>query len=132
MMKWSAAALVLLLPVALTGCDQGQDAAVRESAEAFGQAVSAQDWARACQLLAPETRSEVESAAKSPCESALAEEDLSAPGLSGRAEVFGTTAQVRYRGGALFLTRFADGWRVLAADCAPQAPKPYDCTVHGG
>ncbi|MEU0268669.1 hypothetical protein [Nocardioides sp. NPDC006303] len=124
--------LALLLPMVLTGCGSGQDQAVRDSAAAFQDAVAAQDWARACALLAPETRSELESAAKLPCDDALAEEDLPAPGVPDDVDVFGTMAEVRYQGETLFLTRFADGWRMFAAGCTPQQPKPYDCAVHGG
>ncbi|GGR55435.1 hypothetical protein J2S40_002523 [Nocardioides luteus] len=131
-MRWWLSAPALILPLILTGCGSGQDEAVRESAADFNAAVSAKDWARACDLLAPETRGEVESAAKSPCTSALAEEDLPAPGALEQVDVFGTTAEVRYRGDTLFMTEFADGWHLLAAGCTPQPPKPYDCSVHGG
>lgn len=131
MRSWSPA-LALLLPMILTGCGSAQDEAVRDRAAAFQDAVSAQDWARACELLAPETRSELESAGRSPCVDALAEEDLPAPGALDRVDVFGTTAEVRYQGETLFLTQFADGWRLLAAGCTPQRPKPYDCALHGG
>jgi hypothetical protein len=131
-MRWWFTALALLLPMVLTGCGSGQDDAVRDRAAAFEDAVAAQDWARACVLLAPETRSELESAAKSPCADAMGEEDLPAPGAPDRVDVFGTMAEVRYQGETLFLTWFADGWRLLAAGCTPQQPKPYDCALHGG
>ncbi|MFI5627092.1 hypothetical protein ACIA03_26780 [Nocardioides sp. NPDC051685] len=131
-MRWWFVAQALLLPMILTGCGSGQDEAVRDRAAAFQDAVSAQDWARACELLAPETRSELEVAAKSPCAGALAEEELPAPGPLDHVDVFGTTAEVRYQGETLFLTQFADGWRLLAAGCTPQPPKPYDCALHGG
>ena len=131
-MRWWFAALALLLPMILTGCGSEQDEAVRERAGAFQDAVAARDWAQACALLVPETRSEVEAAAKRPCADALAAEELLAPGALDRVDVFGGMAKVGYRGETLFLARFADGWRLLAAGCTPQAPKPYDCTVHGG
>lgn len=129
---WWFSAPALALPLVLTGCGSAQDEVVRESATAFLDAVSAQDWARACDLLAPETRGEVESAAGSPCTSALAEEDFPAPGALERVDVYGTTAEVRYQGETVFLTEFADGWHLLAAGCTAQPPKPYDCAVHGG
>lgn len=131
MRRWFTG-LALLLPMVLTGCGSGQDEAVRDSAAAFQDAVAAQDWAQACALLAPETRSELESAAKKPCDGALAEEDLPAAGAPDGVDVFGTMAEVRYQGETLFLTRFADGWRMFAAGCTPQQPKPYDCVLHGG
>lgn len=130
--RWWFPALALLLPIVLTGCGSGQEEAVRDRATAFKNAVAAQDWASACELLAPMTRSELEAAAKSPCPGALAEEELPAPGALDRVDVFGTMAEVRYRGETLFLSRFADGWRLLAAGCTPQPPKPYDCALHGG
>ena len=46
--------------------------------------------------------------------------------------MFGTTAQVRYEGETLFLARFDDTWRVVAAGCTAQRPKPYDCLLQGG
>lgn len=131
-MRWWFSALALLLPLILTGCGSAQDEAVRERAGEFNDAVAGRDWAHACTLLSPKTRSELEAAAKSPCSSALAEEKLSSPGALDRVDVFGGIAQVRFRGETLFLARFADGWRLLAAGCTPQAPKPYSCTVHGG
>lgn len=116
----------------LTGCASGQEDAVRDSAGAFQDAVTAQDWPGACALLAPETRTELERAATKPCAEALPEEQLPEPGALDRVDVFGTMAEVRYRGETLFLTRFADGWRLHAAGCTPQQPKPYDCALHGG
>ncbi|MEI7058996.1 hypothetical protein WBG06_24450 [Nocardioides sp. CCNWLW239] len=130
-MRWRFTALAALLPLTLTGCGSGQDEAVRDRAAAFHEALAAQEWARACALLAPETRSELTSAAQMPCPGALAEEKLPAPGPVDRVDVFGTMAEVRYQGETLFLSRFADGWRLLAAGCTPQHPRPYDCAVHG-
>lgn len=124
-MRWRFTTLALLLPTILTGCGTSQDEAVRDSAASFQKALATQDWADACALLAPETRSEVEAAAEAPCPDALAAEDLPVPGTLDRVDVFGTMAEARYRGETLFLTRFADGWRLLAAGCTPQPPKPY-------
>lgn len=131
-MRWWLAVLALLPPLTLSGCGSGQDQAVRERAQFFEDAIVAKDWAGACDLLAPETRSELEAAAGKPCTGALPEEGLPAPGSLDRVDVFGTMAEVRYQGETLFLSRFADGWRLLAAGCTPQHPKPYDCAVHGG
>jgi hypothetical protein len=131
-MRWWFTASALILPMILTGCGSGQDEAVRDRAAAFEDAVAAKDWAGACALLAPETLSELESAADVPCAEALAEERLPSRGEPERVDVFGTMAEVRYRGETLFLTRFADGWRLHAAGCTPQQPKPYDCALHGG
>ncbi|WP_328529582.1 hypothetical protein OG984_29220 [Nocardioides sp. NBC_00368] len=131
-MRWWSTTLALLLPMILTGCASGQEDAVRDSAAAFEDSVTAKDWAGACALLAPETRTELEAAAKKPCAEALPEEQLPGPGTLDRVDVYGTMAQVRYQGDTLFLTRFADRWLLHAAGCTPQQPKPYDCALHGG
>ena len=131
-MRWWLTALALLLPMILTGCASGQEDAARDSAGAFHDAITAQDWASACALLAPETRTELEAAAEKPCSEALPEEQLPEPGALDRVDVFGAMAEVRYQGETLFLTRFADKWLLHAAGCTPQPPKPYDCALHGG
>ncbi|WP_067438888.1 hypothetical protein [Nocardioides jensenii] len=125
-------ALAVLLPITLTGCGSGQEDAVRNAASAFQDAVHDQRWDRACAMLAPETRSELEDSAQTPCASAIPEEHVATPADPDDVEIFGTTAQLRYDGETLFLTRFGDGWRVLAAGCTPRGPKPYDCHLHGG
>jgi hypothetical protein len=47
-----------------------------------------------------------------------------------RTEVFGTMARVSYTGDVVFLTRFEDGWRVVAAACTETRTR-YDCAVQG-
>jgi hypothetical protein len=39
-------------------------------------------------------------------------------------------AQVRYAGETAFLTRFEDGWRIVAAACTPVRSR-YDCSIQG-
>ncbi|GGU37787.1 hypothetical protein [Nocardioides albus] len=131
-MRWWVTAMALLLPMVLSGCATGHEDAVRDRAADFQEAVAARDWARACAVLAPETRTELEAAAKAPCAEAMAEETLPTPGALERVDVFGTMAEVRFQSETMFLARFDDGWRLFAAGCTPQQPKPYDCAVHGG
>jgi hypothetical protein len=40
-------------------------------------------------------------------------------------------AQVRFRQDTVFMAQFRDGWKVMAADCAPRPDKPYDCQIQG-
>ncbi|UYQ65090.1 hypothetical protein [Streptomyces peucetius] len=35
-------------------------------------------------------------------------------------------------GDTLFLSRFPDGWKVMAAGCTPQQDRPYQCEIKGG
>ncbi|WP_235735508.1 hypothetical protein [Nocardioides alcanivorans] len=114
------------------GCGTGHEDDVRHRAGAFETAVAASDWERACDQLAPGTRDELAQDAGGSCAKALADEQLDPPGRPGSVQVFGGTAQVRYAADTLFLSRFADGWRVVAAGCTAQRPRPYDCRVEGG
>jgi len=114
------------------GCGSSQDGAVEEAAGEFYAALAARDGGRACALLAPSTRSEVEQSTGKPCSSAILEERLPDPSSPQAVEVFGTAGEVRYDGEVAFLAAFADGWRVVAAGCTPQDPHPYDCLVAGG
>jgi hypothetical protein len=94
--------------------------------------VSNDPHSQACSLLAPATRAQLEQAAGTPCPAALAEEDLAvADGYEGIAR-FGTMAQVKFLGDTVFVTKFAQGWKVLAAGCAPVPGAPYDCRLQGG
>ena len=118
--------------VAVGGCSSSSAADVNAASDRFLQAVANGDGARACQLLAPRTRSEVEQSAGKPCPQAILEEEISAPGAMSRVSVFGPDAQVRYQRGATFLSRFSGGWRVVAAGCTPAAGDRYDCSVEAG
>lgn len=103
---------------------------MRGVADRFYTAVAAQDGASACAILSPAARSELEQSAGKPCPRAILEEDVPAVAAPERIEVFGTMAQVRYAGETAFLTRFEQGWRVVAAACTPTRAK-YDCSVQG-
>lgn len=116
----------------VTGCRGAQDGAVAEVAAAFHDAYAARDGAAACDLLAPETKSELERLAGEPCAGAVLEEDVAEVGPPRAVEVFGTQAEVRYDGETTFLARFQDGWKVMAAGCTPRPGQPYDCVIAGG
>lgn len=122
---------LLALGLSLSGCGGSQDAAVADLAERFRGAVADGDGAAACALLAPATRGELEQSTGKECAAAILEEAPGARGEGGDVQVFGTMAQVRGDGDTVFLTRMPDGWRVLAAGCAPRAKAPYECAVKG-
>ena len=122
---------LLALGLALSGCGGSQDAAVRDLAEEFYGAVADGDGAAACALLAPTTRSELEQSTGKECAVAILEEPPMLGGDGGDVQVFGVMAQVRRDGDTVFLTRMPDGWRVLAAGCAPRPTAPYDCACEG-
>jgi hypothetical protein len=100
------------------------------AARAFEAALGASRYVLACALLAPQTRQEV--AAEEECGRALARQDLPAAGGEAVTQVYGRQAMVRLRGDTLFLSQFEQGWKVVAAGCAPRPDQPYDCRVKGG
>ena len=120
----------MILP--LVGCSgPGTDAAAH-TAEAFVAAWQSRDGAAACDLLAPETRSEVEQSARLPCPEAVLEEDLPGGGRVRDAQTWGDLAIVRLGTDTIFLAEHAAGWRVVAAGCRDRGDRPYDCQVQGG
>ena len=133
MTRTSVLVVGLLLLVATSGCGgDGETEGPRSTAKAFERAVESDDGAAACDLLAPKTRDELEQSAGTPCAEAILAEDLPAAGASTESSAYGSMAQVRFTGDTLFLAEFPDGWRVLAAGCAPKPKAPYDCVVQGG
>ena len=66
------------------------------------------------------------------CPQGILDQAAPAAGAVQGTQVWGGSAQVRLRGDTVFLSRFHDGWRVLAAGCVPRAGKPYDCELAGG
>jgi hypothetical protein len=135
MRVWGCLAMLGVLLVAASGCQSGAGSAgsgARTTAQWFAQAISGDDHVRACSLLAPETRTQLEQAAGKPCRVAIAEEDLAPADAFEDIAVFGTMAQARFAGDTVFLTRFPQGWKVLAAGCSPVPGEPYDCRLQGG
>lgn len=125
-------ASLLLIAAACVGCGSSQDAAVRSSVSTFYEAVYSGEGAAACSLLAPRTRSELEQSSGQSCAEALAAERVPQVDQPTEIVAFGTMAQVRYHGETTFLTRFQDGWRVVAAACTPGPADVYDCRISGG
>ncbi|RSS84173.1 hypothetical protein EF918_01435 [Streptomyces sp. WAC06614] len=119
--------------LAASGCGgpaAREDAAAAVGA-AFAAAVTAGDHVRACALLAPQTRQELEQNERKNCPSAFASQELPrARGVRG-VEAYGRQAMVRMTGDTLFLSLFTAGWKVVAAGCTPRPERPYDCLLKG-
>jgi hypothetical protein len=115
-----------------SACGSSQDLPVQDTAEEFYAAVARHDGRAACRLLAPETLSQVEESAQATCAEAVLQELRPEVRDPEQVKVFGTMAQVGYDGETVFLTRFRDGWKVMAAGCSPEAAERYDCQVEGG
>jgi hypothetical protein len=125
--------LVALLP--LCACDAGAERRDAASSTALRllSAVTADDGAAACAVLAPDTVAELEKSAGKTCADAVLEEDLPAPGAVTTVDVYGQWAQVALDDDTLFLAAFRGGWRVVAAGCTARGDdRPYDCTLQGG
>ena len=135
-MRRSASVLALAGLALTTGCADGRDPGVEESATAFGRALRAADSAQACAVLAPLTREELESQGQS-CPAALEAQGLLEPTGVGSLHRFGREARVVVEDAAgrtdtWFLSRFDDRWLVVAAGCLPRSQGlPYDCDVEG-
>ncbi|MEV7529848.1 hypothetical protein [Streptomyces hydrogenans] len=126
---WVAA--VVLAAAGCGGPGPRQDAAAA-AGTAFEAAVAAGDHVRACGLLAPETRLQLEQGEQETCPAALAAQELpTAEGVDG-VEAYGRQAMVRTGGDTLFLSLFTAGWKVVAAGCTPRPDQPYDCLIKGG
>jgi hypothetical protein len=117
----------------LTSCGGTQDQAAAQAADTYAQALAQEDTAKACSVLAPSTRSELEKSTGKSCSDAVLDEAVSDVGSRLSVHASGTMAQVRFAQDTVFLTRFKSGWRVLAAACTPpDSPGPYDCQLQGG
>jgi hypothetical protein len=126
------AALTIAVTTVAAGCANSQEGPVEEIARDFYRALEADDGAAACALLAERTRSELEKAAQKPCDQAIVDEDLPTVLGLGKVRSFGVAAQVRFDEETTFLSRFRDGWRVVAAGCARLPEGRYDCQVEAG
>ncbi|BCL26672.1 hypothetical protein ACFFS2_00760 [Streptomyces aurantiacus] len=122
-----------VLPLGLTACgtagERGADASA--AAEALEDALGRGDLAALCAALAPQTRSEVEESEKKACVDAIGSQDLPAGGAVRGVDVYGRQARVVLASDTLFLSRFPDGWKVVAAGCRPRPGLPYQCSVEG-
>jgi hypothetical protein len=123
------------------GCGGARNDEVEGAAREFYDALATRDGARACQLLAPPTRQDVEQSAGKPCDQAIVDDEITPAAGTPNVEVYGVMGQVRWDGETTFLTRYQDGWRVLAAGCALPSgtstddtndagdPERYECSV---
>jgi hypothetical protein len=123
-----AAGLIAVSACTGPGADQAG-----QVADSFARLAS-DDPGKACDLLAPRTREDIEKAAEKSCVEALPDEDLPDPSPLLSVEVFGHDAIARLGNDTVFLARFPEGWRVTAAGCqrGPNDAKPYDCDISGG
>jgi nitrous oxide reductase accessory protein NosL len=128
---------VLALPALLAGCADGQKAAVEQATMDFSAALRTSDGGRACSMLAPLTRQELESSHEQPCPEAITSADLLTPSDLRAVDRFGRQAQVvveeaNGRSETWFLSRFDDRWLIVAAGCEPRSGQlPHDCDVEG-
>jgi hypothetical protein len=121
----AAAAATLLL----SGCGSLDADAVENVATTFAD--HGTDATTRCRLLADSTLASLVENAGTSCEDALADLPIGT-GTPTSIEVWGEEAQVKLSDDTLFLTRTADGWRVMAAACRHQAEdQPYDCQLEG-
>ena len=128
---------IRLLPVGVlvlggAACGSSQELPAQAAAEQFYAAVTQHDGRAACRLLVPETLKQVEESGQAPCAEAVLQELRPEVRDPEQVRVFGTMAQVGYDGETVFLTRFRDGWKVMAAGCKPGTVERYDCQVEGG
>ncbi|ALC18845.1 hypothetical protein ACH46N_06095 [Streptomyces pristinaespiralis] len=131
---WGRAVAVAALIVTTSACgslDERRDDVTAE-VTGFEQALGAEQFARVCAALAPETLEELEQSARSSCEEAIGEEDLTEAGAVRRVDVYGDQARVVLDQDTLFLSHFPTGWKVTAAGCTPREGRPYQCELKGG
>lgn len=118
------------LVVLLSACTPAQQDDAIRTADDFVAAVADGDGRAACAQLAPVTVEELEQSSGSPCAKAVLGE-ATAAGERVEVNTFGTMSQVRYTDDVLFLSRFDDGWRIVAAGCVARRGGPYSCGIEG-
>jgi hypothetical protein len=119
-----------VLGLGACGAPASETKAVAAGAQAFETAVMNGRGAEACARLAPGTADEVAKSSGSPCARSILSVRLRGGEVSSVA-VYGLQAEVVLSTDTVFLSRFEDGWRVIAAACTPQQGKPFDCLVKG-
>jgi hypothetical protein len=126
---------ILTVPLLLVAACSGTSARATDAsgtAAGFERALQGGDVHSACAALAPQTLREVEQTGDASCVKALPGEKLPAGGAVGAVRVYGSQAQVVLASDTLFMSHFADGWKIVAAGCRPQGDQPYQCAVQGG
>ncbi|MFJ8849910.1 hypothetical protein [Streptomyces sp. NPDC102437] len=131
---WRTLLVVPVLGVVLGGCggsgERGSDASA--AAAGFERAIGTGDTTAVCAALAPDTRSEVEESGKGACPDAIPEAELPVGGSVLTVDVYGRQARVVLAADTLFLSQFADGWKIVAAGCRVLTGRPYQCSIKGG
>ncbi len=122
---------LIAIVVALPGCGAASPKEPGRVAEQFYAAVAAQDGARACSLLLPDTAEALAKEEKAPCAKAVVELELSGHRSAHSATYVTGTKVDLLRGDSVFLDETSEGWRIAAAGCKPQPGEeaPYDCEV---
>jgi hypothetical protein len=123
----------MALLLGLTGCTSSEQGDATRAADVFVAAIADREADRACALLAPASREELEQTSGTPCPETVLDEAAQAAQAGRRLEVstFGDMAQVRYAEDVVFLARHSGGWRVMAAGCVAQRGAPYSCGIEG-
>lgn len=98
----------------------------------FYDAMEAEDGEAACELLAPETRHQLEESEKTACSEAITETDLPELGTPTEINVYGDEGRVVADGDTVFAADFDDAWRIVAAGCDARGDLPQDCELEGG
>jgi len=122
--------LALLVVVAVvTGCGVSEDPVLART-QHFKEALRSQDWSDACADLAVQARVSLENDKGKRCEEAIGSERLPVRTPSGPVRLYGSMAQVSTGDDTVFLSRFEDGWLIVAAGCRSTGPdQPYTCTL---
>lgn len=127
-----AAAAVVVLTVGGCGAVSERRDEATAAAERFQQALAARQYAQVCGALADVTRREVEQSTGGPCEKGMSQEQVPDGGRVVHVDVYGRQARAVLTGDTLFLSRFPDGWKVMAAGCTSEPDRPYRCEIKGG
>ena len=130
----SVCVVIPLTFLALTGCAAGgpsSSSSPAAVAASFDRAVAGGDFAAACSLLTPSTRTELLRTTETPCPDALPNLGLGSAGRERTTQVYGRAALVTAEWGSTFLARSGTTWSVRATGCTPRAEKPFDCALGG-
>jgi hypothetical protein len=117
--------------VLLAGCGRpGGASGVEQVAQRFVTAVQAHNGTAACALLTATARDSVSGMTDASCPDQIVNVDESGAQVRG-VQIWGDAAQVRIGSDVLFLRHISAGWRISAAGCKPEPPRPYNCDVEG-
>jgi hypothetical protein len=126
------AALLTLAAMCAAGCSSVDEPEASAVAQRF-LTLAQSDAGRACALLAPRTVQHLQDDSGD-CSSGLEQARPPAPDGVREVTVAVNSAQVLMGDQAVFLARFASGWRVTAAGCTRTSSDdavPYHCAIQG-